>query len=107
MMMETSEELHPYISVCANIRLLMKEAGLPLDALVAHGRSMMRWSLDNQDSFADSAYSNVGEARHCWRKSSWRIDPAIPKNRTSPCGTISIVGAIQSAYLQQMQAMLC
>jgi hypothetical protein len=42
MMMKTSEELRPYISVCANIRLPMKEAGLPLDALVAHGRSMMR-----------------------------------------------------------------
>jgi len=64
MMMKTSEELHPYISVCANIRLPMKEAGLPLDALAAHGRSMMRWRLDNQDGFADSPYSNVGEARH-------------------------------------------
>jgi len=64
MMMKTSEELHPYISVCANIRLPMKEAGLPLDALVAHGRSMMRWRLDNQDGFGDSPYSNVGEARH-------------------------------------------
>jgi hypothetical protein len=32
----------------------MKEAGLPLDALVAHGRSMMRWRLDDQDGFADS-----------------------------------------------------
>jgi hypothetical protein len=72
---------------------MMKEAGLPLDALVAHGRSMMRWGLDNQDGFADSPYSSVGEARHCWGKSSWRIDSAIPKNGTSPCGTISIVGA--------------
>jgi hypothetical protein len=71
--MKTSKELHPYISVCANIRLLIKEAGLPLDALVAHGRSMMCWRLDNQDGFADSLYSNVGEARHCWRKSSWCI----------------------------------
>jgi hypothetical protein len=32
----------------------MKEAGLPLDALVAYGRSMMHWRLDNQDGFADS-----------------------------------------------------
>jgi hypothetical protein len=63
-MIKTSEELHPYISVCANIRLLIKEAGLPLDTLAAHGRSMMRWRLDNQDGFADSPYSNVGEARH-------------------------------------------
>jgi hypothetical protein len=42
----------------------MKEAGLHLDALVAHGRSMMRWRLDNQDGFGDSPYSNVGKARH-------------------------------------------
>ena len=61
---ENSEELHPYISVCANIRLPMKEAGLPLDALVAHGCSMIRWRLDNQGGFADSPCSNVGEARH-------------------------------------------
>jgi len=47
-MMKTSEKLRPYISVCANIRLPMKEAGLLLDALAAHGRSMMRWRLDNQ-----------------------------------------------------------
>ena len=39
---KTSEELHPYISVCANIRLLIKEARLPLDALVAYSYSMMR-----------------------------------------------------------------
>jgi hypothetical protein len=45
--MKTSEELHPYISVCANIRLPIKEAGLPLDALAAHGCSMMHWHLDN------------------------------------------------------------
>lgn len=45
---------------------MMREAGLPLDALAAHGRSMMRWGLDNQDGFADSPYSSVGEARHCW-----------------------------------------
>jgi hypothetical protein len=25
---------------------------------------MMRWRLDNQDGFADSPYSNVGEVRH-------------------------------------------
>jgi hypothetical protein len=62
--MKTSEELDPYISVCANIRLPMKEAGLPLDALAAHGRSMVCWRLDNQDGSADSPYSNVGEARH-------------------------------------------
>jgi hypothetical protein len=31
----TSEELHLYISVCANIRLLMKEAGLPLEPMAA------------------------------------------------------------------------
>jgi hypothetical protein len=41
-MMKTLEELHPYISVCANIRLPMKEARLPLDALVAYGYSIMR-----------------------------------------------------------------
>ena len=63
-MIKTSEELRPYISVCANIRLPMKEAGLPLDVLAAHGRSMMRWRLDNQDGFADSLYNNVWEARH-------------------------------------------
>jgi hypothetical protein len=63
-MMKTLEELHLYISVCANIRLPIKEAGLPLDALVAYGSSMMRWRLDNQDGFGDSLYSNVGEARH-------------------------------------------
>jgi hypothetical protein len=34
-------DLHPYISVCTNIRLPIKEAGLPLDALVAYGRSIM------------------------------------------------------------------
>jgi hypothetical protein len=45
MMMKTSEELHYYISVCANIRLPMKEAGLPLDVLVAYGCNMMRWCL--------------------------------------------------------------
>jgi hypothetical protein len=45
MMMKTSEELHYYISVCANIRLPMKEAGLPLDVLVAHGYNMMCWRL--------------------------------------------------------------
>jgi len=51
-MMKTSEELHPYISVYANIRLLIKEAGLLLDMLIAYGCSMMCWRLDNQDSFA-------------------------------------------------------
>jgi hypothetical protein len=63
-MMKTLEELHPYISVCANIRLPMKEARLPLDALVAYSYSMMRWRLDNQDGFSNSPYSNIGEARH-------------------------------------------
>jgi hypothetical protein len=62
--MKTSEELHAYISVYANIRLPKKKAGLPLDALVAHGRSIMRWRLHNRGSFADSLYSNVEEARH-------------------------------------------
>jgi hypothetical protein len=59
-------DLHPYISVDANINQTSdgREAGLPLDALAAHGRSTMRWRLDNQDGFADSLYSNVGEARH-------------------------------------------
>jgi hypothetical protein len=46
-MIKTLEELHPYISVYANIRLPIKEAGQPLDTLVAHGRSMIRWRLDN------------------------------------------------------------
>ena len=41
MMMKTLEELHPYISVYTNIRLPMKEARLPLDALIAHGYSIM------------------------------------------------------------------
>jgi hypothetical protein len=34
-----------------------------------------------------------------WRKSSWRIDSAVPKNGMSPCGTLSIVGA--SNWLRQ------
>lgn len=43
---------------------MMREAGLPLDTLAAHGRSIMRWGLDNQDSFADSLYSSIEEARY-------------------------------------------
>jgi hypothetical protein len=82
-------------------RLPMKEAGLPLHTLIVHGYSMMRWRLDNQDGFADSSCSNVGEARHCidsvwsccWRKSLWRIDLCFPQNGTSPCGTLSILDA--------------
>jgi hypothetical protein len=72
---------------------MMREAGLPLDILVAHGHSIMRWGLDNQDGFVDSLYSSVGEARHYWGKSSWRIDSMIPKNKTSSCSIIFIVGA--------------
>jgi hypothetical protein len=44
-MMKTSEKLHPYIPVCANIRLPMKEAGLPLDELEACGYRMI-WRLE-------------------------------------------------------------
>jgi hypothetical protein len=43
---------------------MIKEAGLPLDVFVAHGCSMMRWGLDNQDSFADSLYNSMGETRY-------------------------------------------
>jgi len=97
--MKTSEELHHYISVCANIQTPDKGSRLPSDALAAHGCSMVCWRLDDQDGFADSPYSNVEEARHCWRKSSWRIDSAVPKNGTSPCGILSIICA--SNWLRQ------
>jgi hypothetical protein len=48
----------------------MKEAGLPLEILVAHGRSMMRWRLDNQDGFADSPYKQCGGSKTLM----WSID---------------------------------
>ena len=46
-MMKTLEELHPYISIYTNIRLLMKEARLLLDTLIAYDYSIMHWHLDN------------------------------------------------------------
>lgn len=89
MIIKPWEEFHLYMSVCANIRLPMKEARLPTDTLVEHGCSMM--CLDNQYVFADSLCSNMREARHwygaliafepgyCWRKSSWSINVLFPK----------------------------
>jgi hypothetical protein len=62
---KTSEEICTFIYPSAPApRLPMKEAGLSLDTLVVHGYSIMRWRLVNQDGFADSSCSNVGEARH-------------------------------------------
>jgi hypothetical protein len=62
--MKTSKEICTLIYPSAlTFRLLMKEGGPPLDA---HGCSMMRWRLDNQDGFANSPCSNVGEAMNRW-----------------------------------------
>jgi hypothetical protein len=41
-MVKTSEELHPYISVCANIQTLDEGSRSPLDALEARGYRMIR-----------------------------------------------------------------
>ncbi len=43
-MVKTSEELHPYIFVCANIQTLDKGSRSPLDALEARGYRMI-WRL--------------------------------------------------------------
>jgi hypothetical protein len=47
-MIKTSEELHPYISVCANIRLPMKECGKTCRALEVRkcGRDIVACMLD-------------------------------------------------------------
>lgn len=59
---KTSEELQPYISVCTDIRVPMKEAGPPLDALVARGCSMMCWIIKMTSPILHAAM--WGEARH-------------------------------------------
>ncbi len=46
MMMKTSEELHPYIFVCANIQTHGEGGRTILDSLVDHGYSMMRWRFE-------------------------------------------------------------
>jgi hypothetical protein len=56
-------DLHPYISVCADIRLPMKEAGLPLDILAAHGCSMMCWRLESRSVRWFTMQAMRGEAR--------------------------------------------
>jgi hypothetical protein len=42
----------------------MKEAGLPLDTLAAHGCRMMCWRLDNQEGFVSSPCRPWGEEAH-------------------------------------------
>jgi hypothetical protein len=44
-MMKASEELHPYISICANIQTLDEGNRPPLDAPEARGYSMI-WRLE-------------------------------------------------------------
>jgi hypothetical protein len=67
MIMKTSKEFHLLYPSAPTSRLPMKEDGTPLDA---HGCSMMRWRLDNQDGFADSPYKQCGGSKTLM----WSID---------------------------------
>jgi hypothetical protein len=44
-MVKMSKELHPYISICANIQTLDEGSQSPLDALEARGYRMI-WRLE-------------------------------------------------------------